>query len=514
MIPYIIKSILCLTLLLAFYHLFLEREKMHIFNRLYLIGSATFSLLVPLYVIYKKATYVTTPFIITERTITQYTETNIEQTFNYTPYIIGIYAFISLVLLFRFVKNLLQIIQTIRNNERISLENATLVLVEKETVPHSFLSFIFVNKSDYLSQKITNEVLTHEMTHIRQKHSIDILFVEILQVIFWLNPSLIFLKKAIKLNHEFLADQKVIQTYKNISKYQYLLLETTTCQPKIHLASNLNYLLTKKRLKMMTTTSSKTAMMIKKMAVLPLLVSAIFLFAQRVEAQKKVVERPDYDTYKEYSYRNQKVIYADKKTGKKVKKSYQEMTKEEREMLPPPLPLTLKKKVPSSDLLKKLEDSNKYALWIDDKVVKNSILKNYSASDFSNYFVSFVYKNARSKRFPQEYQASLTTNEYFKAKNKKRADDYSNYLKQKKAITEGKIIAVSRSDKKQKSSLKWDKTKKDKPLVIVDGKEIPYKNLSKISPESIKNISILKDKKAIEKYGKKAKNGVIIVTLK
>ncbi|MBS9765937.1 MAG: carboxypeptidase-like regulatory domain-containing protein [Flavobacteriaceae bacterium] len=665
MIPYIIKSSLCLALLLAFYHLWLEREKMHLFNRFYLMGSVLFSLLAPLYIIYQKVEYVATPIFVNQ-TITSNAEIIVKKPFDFTPYIIGVYALVSFVLFVRFGKNLWQIIHTIQNNEHISLENATLVLVEKQIVPHSFLSFIFVNKSDYVAQKITDEVLTHEMTHIRQKHSVDILLIELLQIVFWVNPSLIFLKKAIKLNHEFLADQKVIQTFKNISKYQYLLLETTTCQQKIHLASNLNYSLTKKRLKMMTTTSSKTAMLIKKMAILPLLVGAIFLFAQRVEAQEKPVQEKKPLVIvdgKEIPHKDLDKIPADfikditvlkdksaiEKYGEKGKNGVILVTTKDKSsvstktingevifslkrengetlhfnrhgqnveikdgkvvVLNNDKAVVLKKqkgnvssKTINNEVIFSLKRENGETLHFNrhgqDVEVKDGkviVLNKENKKDWKdlekgweyvdNGTVFFVKKDGKKtyyNRFGQKVSIKdnkIVVLEDKVAPNKQVSSEktvqgtVSGTVTSKQGVVPGALVVIKNTSKgvttdlegkyrlkakkgdilvfsfigtkttertvennsvydvflqeedekmvegnkanaKNKIRFRLPSEKGKQPLVIVDGKEVPHKDLNKIPAESIKDITVLKDKSAIEKYGKKGENGVIIVTTK
>ena len=109
---------------------------------------------------------------------------------------------------------------------------------------------------------------THELVHVNQKHTIDILFIEVLKVFFWFNPLFIFYKKAIQLNHEFLADEEIVKTYNNVPFYQNLLLQKGIGTQTIYLASNLNYLVTKKRLIMMTKSTSQTIATIKKIAIL------------------------------------------------------------------------------------------------------------------------------------------------------------------------------------------------------------------------------------------------------
>ena len=293
MISYFIKSGICLTLLLLFYHLVLEQEKMHKFNRFYLLGSVLFSFLAPLYIIYTKVApfqIIETAQLTTQEPIIFETAAVIEKPVNYFNYIIYFSFFISTILLIRFIKNVVAIYQKIRKNTTIKHQKATLVLVDDKISPHTFWNYIFINKAAYNSQKIEEELFTHELTHATQKHTFDVLLIEVLKIVFWFNPIFYFLKKTIQLNHEFLADTKVITNHKNISEYQYLLLNKTAWNNEYYLASNLNYLLTKKRLLMMTKQSSPTKVLLKKLAVLPVMVGFVFLFAERVEAQETITE--------------------------------------------------------------------------------------------------------------------------------------------------------------------------------------------------------------------------------
>ena len=287
MITYFIKSGICLALLLIFYHLVLEREKMHNFNRFYLLGSVLFSFLAPLFIIYTKTSVGiidNVQSVAKDIFIIETTEI-IETPINYWTYFIYLSIFISGILLIRFIRNILSIYQKTRGNETVKHKKATLILVDDAISPHTFWNYIFINKDEYYSQKIEEELFTHELTHATQKHTFDVLLVEVLKIIFWFNPIFYFLKKTIQLNHEFLADTKVISNHKNISEYQYLLLNKTAWNNEYYLASNLNYLLTKKRLLMMTKQSSRTKILFKKLAVIPVIAGFIFLFAERVEAK-------------------------------------------------------------------------------------------------------------------------------------------------------------------------------------------------------------------------------------
>ncbi|MEZ7993234.1 MAG: M56 family metallopeptidase [Flavobacteriaceae bacterium] len=287
MFEYLLKSGLCLALLLAFYHLVLEKEKMHRFNRFYLLGSVLFSFIAPSVIIYIEATNEINQLVTYSGKIVTTNQSFFDQYITIENILITIYTLVSLVFLIRFAKNLYHIIYKIRINEIIKSDFAKFVPVSDTILPHTFWNYIFINKEEYQTQQIEEELFTHELAHVTQRHTIDILLLEVLQIVFWFNTLFFLLKKAIQLNHEFLADDKVIASHNNISRYQSLLLNKTAWNNEYYLASNLNYSLTKKRLLMMTTKSLPTKVLLKKLAVIPLLTGFIFLFAERVEAQER-----------------------------------------------------------------------------------------------------------------------------------------------------------------------------------------------------------------------------------
>ncbi len=434
MISYLIKSGLCLAILLAFYHLVLEREKMHQFNRFYLLGSVLFAFLVPFTFIYVEAQ----PQLIIDTLTVSYTntsgvnETITTQSLGWTDYLLILYTFVSTVLLIRFVKNFVDILGTIKKNTILSYNKAKLVLVDDAILPHTFWNYIFINKDEFESKKVERELFTHELAHVTQRHTIDVLIVEILQIVLWFNPFFYPLKKAIQLNHEFLADDKVIASHQDIPKYQYLLLDKAAWKNKYYLASNLNYSLTKKRLLMMKTPNSKSTLLWKKLAIVPLMGGLFFLFADRVEAQtkkkkpviKEVVLNSEATPAQMEKYRYllktseeskqfkmkdiEKMIYIYNLMSSAQKKTVKDI----RDIVPPPPPPIKRKDLPEGKF-RDYKDGSKYAVWVDGVSVDNKKLNSFKASDFVSYTESSVKKNARSKRFPQANQVSLYTEKYF-----------------------------------------------------------------------------------------------------
>lgn len=413
MITYFIKSALCLTLLLAFYHLILEREKMHTFNRFYLLGSILFSFLAPLYTIYiytPEVLETATP-ILTENFAIQINTTEANNSINYWFYVMVFYLTISSTLLIRFGKNLHSILKKISINKKVKIEKATLVLVEEKVAPHTFWNYIFVNNDDYFNEKLEDELYTHELAHATQKHTFDVLLIELLQIVLWINPVIYLLKKAVKLNHEFLADNKVIHTYKNISEYQYLLLNKSH-KNDYYLASNLNYLLTKKRLQMMTKQTTKRVLWLKKLAVIPLVISTIFLFAKRVEAQeiasKKELAEYNILAKKHNTSNKQRVALKDIKRLNYLYAKMNESQKKNAEPFPnfppPPPPLnnvkTGFKKIDGSIVYYVTYGSvkkyyNKQGKRVDNNGKEISAKKAYSTEIIPGQNISKIYKDGK-----------------------------------------------------------------------------------------------------------------------
>ena len=441
MINFLLESTVSLIAFLAFYHLFLEREKMHQFNRFYLLFSIVISLIIPFISIEIIQEIENIP-LATNFPILIDSGNNIpiKETTNYIPILLwSLYIILSFVLLVRFLKNILYFKKTIQSNETVSYKNATLVLLNQETIPHTFLNYIFINKESYNNRTIENELYDHELTHVNQNHSYDILCIELLKIIFWFNPVFYFYKKAIQLNHEFLADENVVKTHNNVSFYQSLLLNTND-NTNYYLASNLNYLVTKKRLIMMTKTTSKKMSILKKMVIAPMILGLVFFLCFKTIAQEKnktdnnsivnskestiknnVSEKTDVEKYYE------KTIFIIKNKAKEIVKEckFSELTENDKKTLELHYLRTIKSvikvKVSSADF-NDFKNSKNYAVWIDGNHVQNSELDKYNETDFVHFFNSFVHKNARSKNFPQEHQVSLYTEEGFKLTFSKKAE--------------------------------------------------------------------------------------------
>jgi hypothetical protein len=290
MITYILQSGVLLLLFFAIYKFWLENEKMFLFNRAYLLGSLVFSFILPLKIISIKSSFSsTTKLVQLNEIVIQKSNQSFDSIFSNEFVIILIASFYALVVLLlttRFLLNLHSFYRKIKKSTIEFIDDESVILVDEAILPHSFWNKIFINKNEFENNKIPAELLAHEKAHLRQKHTLDILFIEILQIIFWFNPILVLYKKAIKLNHEFLADEVVNVQFESIRNYQSMLLEFAWATTTISLASNINYNITKKRFLMMTKKESPRKMFFKA-SFISVVCSFLFLaFSAELTAQK------------------------------------------------------------------------------------------------------------------------------------------------------------------------------------------------------------------------------------
>ena len=286
MVAFFIKFILCSGFLYSFYKLFLERESMYKINRFYLLFSLIFSLMAPLYKI-------DLPITATEANISPELLAFLmqnpellqqEKGVNFGDILNVIYILIGVIFLVRFIYNLYELMFKIKTEEKIKDQNITYILDLDSNQPYSFWKYIFIPEKQL--KNLHQNLIDHEKAHCIQKHSLDILLIEIFQILFWFNPFVYFYKKSIKLNHEFLADEYVLKKNSDLKTYQYQILDCIATQNPSMMASNFNFILTKKRLLMMTKNTSKRKVKILSFASLPFILSAFVLFSQKSFAQE------------------------------------------------------------------------------------------------------------------------------------------------------------------------------------------------------------------------------------
>jgi hypothetical protein len=266
---YILKSVAISGILLFLYVLFQRNEKTYSFNRFFLLMSLILIVVLPLI-------HIDTFYILSEtnNNYSLFEETLIEPTIksskqailiettlpkniiekNINWYFI-VYMLLTTILIVRFIANLYKIFNSVKANNSIRCKGYKVVLLKNSISPFSFLQYIFMNQKDAESKDFEN-LIFHEIGHIKHKHSLDICLLELVQAIMWFNPFLILLKREVKLIHEYQADNHAILFNENIDSYKNALINQVFRNNHMILASGFNFLFTKNRLKMITKNDS------------------------------------------------------------------------------------------------------------------------------------------------------------------------------------------------------------------------------------------------------------------
>jgi len=192
--------------------------------------------------------------------------------------ILLVYSLVALFLISRFIVLLNWILRTLRVSTRENHFNYSIVKVNQDIAPFSFFNFIFINDSSVNSNQI-KQIIEHEKIHIKQGHTIDLIFIHALCILHWYNPLVWIMLKTIKTNHEFIADNKVLSKGYDMLDYQELLLNQFISFPSIRIANNLNLTSIKKRIKMMNNFKSRKLAKLKTILVIPVALFVFVLFS-------------------------------------------------------------------------------------------------------------------------------------------------------------------------------------------------------------------------------------------
>jgi len=290
MISYFLESTICWFVFYGFYLLVLERETFFTLNRFYLLITFVLGLLFPIIeigdwqilnnhdtvsVMLQPVTVIASQmgYTLQEIVVTPVAEkTNYLGQFLLSIYLIGVVLTTS-----RLIHGWWSIHRLKRQSVVIKKTDYTLVKTDQQHLPFSFFRSLFWSKTLDLSIDDETRILKHELTHIRQHHSIDILLLEIFSILFWFNPVLSFYKKSIRNTHEYLADKQVIAQHQK-KQYGQLLLRQMQSGPAFSLTHNFNHSQLKKRFQMMNKNKSSRWAMTRYIWALPIFAVLLLAF--------------------------------------------------------------------------------------------------------------------------------------------------------------------------------------------------------------------------------------------
>ena len=212
--------------------------------------------------------------------------------FSVKSVVLIIWIAVAALLVLRFLWQLASICWLAWKSEVSYADGTKVRLTTIEGSPFSFFSWIFVNKK-LLQDSSLHEVLLHEQTHVRQCHSLDVILSEQACIVFWFNPFVWLMKREVRVNLEYLADQNVLQQGNDSRSYQYHLLSLTFPRSVATLSNNFNVLPLKKRIMMMNKKRTKEIGRLKYLLLLPVCALLFMLSSAPVSAQSKATTHPD-----------------------------------------------------------------------------------------------------------------------------------------------------------------------------------------------------------------------------
>ena len=447
---YLVKSSVWLTGFALVYVLFLRNERFFSLNRFYLVSGIFVSLIFPLFTWHYTVVLPVVPSVDIIDPVVQGIVMP-EESFSTKSLLLFFYLSGISYLFFRILRQTLPVFRIIRKSEIYQYRTAKLIRTDAYPASFSFFSFVFVNPS--ISDTETNEIVNHELEHIRQQHWIDLLLFEILRTVQWFNPAIWLYGHLIRQNHEYLADERALQRSSNPAVYRAALLNQMFGGPVISLANSFNYSLNKKRFNMMKQTISSPIRKLKLLLVLPLIAGVFYAFAapkyKFIQAEGNSVNE-EVDTPQETKTIKGKVT---DESGKPLKNA------------------TV---IISGTTIGTITDND-----------GNFMLK---VTDDSPIVISYVGFETMKKKpdFSEEMKISMKTREV-----QINLDEKAFETREKEQIDGNKSNA----------------------LVIVDGKEISKADLDKIQPDKVESVSVLKGETATKLYGEKGKDGVVLVTM-
>lgn len=289
-IIYLLKVSTCIIVSYIFYRLLFGRDTFYSRNRYLILGMLFSSVVFPLITISPSllikdsgAAIERIGEIVTTGGIVQ---TDVSEKITRFNYIYLIYIIYLAGVLFFLTNLVFGVFKTLRIIKRGTVADAgfpKIIIANEEYPPFSFYPFIVLPERIFYSPGF-NEILKHEKIHIEQKHTIDLLFMQILTALLWFNPAIWMFRRSMVLTHEYMADSKVQGDMISLKEYQYSLLNTANGSFSISVAHKYSNFI-KKRIIMMNRKPSRNLAAIKNLLLLPIAAVLLVLFSFRPALQ-------------------------------------------------------------------------------------------------------------------------------------------------------------------------------------------------------------------------------------
>ncbi|MBK9013404.1 MAG: TonB family protein [Saprospiraceae bacterium] len=282
---YLLEVTLCWAVFYGIYYLLLGRETFFRWNRWYLLATLMFGLVIPalnidLMASTKSPAYLLQPITVGVQQLEAIVVTSSKagEAIDFQAVMLWIYWMGVLVALARFAYGLTQIHRLYHHSEKATAHGYCLVTTAAPHLPFSFFRNLFWSKNFVVSEEDRRSIMRHEEAHIFQRHSFDVVLLEVVAALAWCVPFVYFYKKALKTTHEYLADDYVTAGF-NKKQYGRLLLRQSHPGMQVAISNSIFSSQIKKRIVMMTKTKSSQRATWKYLAALPAVAMLLLAFS-------------------------------------------------------------------------------------------------------------------------------------------------------------------------------------------------------------------------------------------
>ncbi|MEO8412376.1 MAG: N-acetylmuramoyl-L-alanine amidase [Ginsengibacter sp.] len=287
---YLLKVIICSGILCGYYYISLRNKIFHRWNRFYLLASVVLALSVPLMKINffhdssaDKGTVLQMLQTInnSDEIIIEYSRHNGLQLSSEN--IIGaIYLLITIAFLATFFLALYRIYRLKRKYPEIKMKGINFISTDAKGTPFSFFKSIFWNNAIDLHSKHGQQIFNHEIAHVKEKHSYDKIFMNVVLIFFWVNPFFWLMRKELGMIHEFIADKESMEG-NDVNAFAETILQTVYPGQNFSLTNNFFHSPLKRRLIMFTKNKNPRVSYLSRLLVLPLAAVVIFAFTLKIK---------------------------------------------------------------------------------------------------------------------------------------------------------------------------------------------------------------------------------------
>ena len=464
---YLLKSMILSGIFFGYYTLFLKNTIYHAYNRFYLLASMALSLAIPFFKL--------SMFSVTEEQaagakqlliyLTQLPASPVQE--ENIDWEIIVIAVISSLFVCYLVYSVLRIFRLKAMNSKTLMGEFTFIETDLDEAPFSFFSNLFWKKSISIEDECGRKILQHELSHIREKHSWDRLFSQIICSVFWMNPFNWIIQKELQNIHEFIADRDAVGTGE-VDAFAKMLLKTYYGNHFLNPSHSFYYSSIKRRIIMLTTSNIPTYAYLRKVAVLPILAFILALFSIQLSAQEAEENKAEAQSIAAKQQKQAKIDQRQAKIDQRQAKIDQKQAAIDQ------IQATIDQKQAEIDQIQAKVD---YELAMLDQGIFST------PSDIKSMNVDTNKMIIRGTR-------------------------------------NGKDVTVTVNRPNENTTLKGDialkpsSGQKDNPLIVIDGVISSDINLKDINPNNILSINVLKGEKATAKYAEKGAYGVIEITTK